>query len=287
MSSDALRPLIKRLVRQLSVGLEAAGLGVRRLTLAFYRVDNSVVTLSIGSERPTRDVNRLSRRLADEAKAIEPGYGVERAILDAVEIEPLLPETIAWRGLGTGLAAPFRDLARCSDLYRSDSHASERCARQIGAVSKADRQVERLAGQPAVYGNLAIALDPSPEREEEAVAKKQPSKPLRLLRKPEPIEAIAPLPDEPPILFRWRQGLHKIIRAQGPERVAPGWWRIPDQDQPSIGKAFASKIDEERRMRDYFAVEDSVGDRFWLFREGLYRSSGAALPRWYLHGVFR
>ena len=282
MSSDALRPLIKRLVRQLSVGLEAAGLGARRLSMAVYRVDNSVATFSVGSERPSRDVERLSRRLADEAKTIEPGYGIERLILDAVEIEPLLPETIAWRGLGTGVAAPFRDLAHGSDLqgiHQGTPH--------LVAVSSADRQAERISRQPAVYGNLATALDLSPERVEATALEEKPSKPLRLLRKPEPIEAIAPLPDEPPILFRWRKGLHKIVRAQGPERIAPDWWRIPDREQPSIGKVLASKIEEERRMRHYFAVEDSVGDRFWLFREGLYRASEAALPRWYLHGVFR
>ncbi|MGI9449506.1 MAG: Y-family DNA polymerase [Geminicoccaceae bacterium] len=292
MSSDALRPLIKRLVRQLSVGLEAAGLGVRRLSMAFYRVDNSIATFSIGSERPSRDIKRLSRLLADKAKTIEPGYGIERLILDAVEIEPLLPETIAWRGLGTGVAAPFRDLAPVSE-----PQGFERYIPHVVAVSSTDYsstdysstdyRAKRISRQPPVYGNLATALDLSLERVEATALEKQPSRPLRLLRKPEPIEAIAPLPDEPPILFRWRKGLHKIVRAQGPERIAPDWWRIPDREQPSIGKVFSSKIDEERRMRDYFAVEDSVGDRFWLFREGLYRASEAALPRWYLHGVFR
>jgi len=277
MSNNALRPLIKRLMRQLSVGLEAAGLGVRRLSLAFYRVDNSVATLSIGCERPSRNVGRLSRLLIEKARTIEPGYGIERAILDAVEIEPLLPETIAWRGLGMGEATPFRDLA----------HGSGRCTPHVVAVSDVEPRSERISRQPVAYGNLATALDLSPAPIEAAMVEGPPSKPLRLLRKPEPIEAIAPLPDEPPILFRWRQGLHKIVRAQGPERIAPDWWRIPDREQPSIGKAFASKIDEERRMRDYFAVEDSAGERFWLFREGLYRSSEAALPRWYLHGVFR
>ena len=30
---------------------------------------------------------------------------------------------------------------------------------------------------------------------------------------------------------------------------------------------------------------DTAGGRFWLFREGLYLA-GAAMPRWYLHGLF-
>ena len=34
-----------------------------------------------------------------------------------------------------------------------------------------------------------------------------------------------PLPDEPPVLFRWRQAVHRVARARGPERLAPEWWR--------------------------------------------------------------
>jgi protein ImuB len=80
------------------------------------------------------------------------------------------------------------------------------------------------------------------------------------------------LPDEPPVLFRWRQALHKVATVRGPERLAPEWWREPDADPAAA-------------TRDYFAVEDTEGGRFWLFREGLYLT-GAALPRWYLHGLF-
>jgi protein ImuB len=100
-----------------------------------------------------------------------------------------------------------------------------------------------------------------------------PARPLRLLARPEPIEAVAPLPDEPPVLFRWRQVLHKVARVRGPERLAPEWWRAPEADPDAL-------------TRDYFAVEDLDGGRFWLFREGLYRAGPATLPRWYLHGLF-
>ena len=41
MHAEALHELTARLLDQLCAGLEAAGLGARRLTLAFYRVDNS------------------------------------------------------------------------------------------------------------------------------------------------------------------------------------------------------------------------------------------------------
>lgn len=257
MTRDAILPSVERLVRQLVVGLEAAGLGVRRLSLALYRVDGSTASVSIGNARPTRDVGDLSRCLSDGAMMVDPGFGIERAILDAAEIEPHLPESIAWRGLGTAVARPGRDLAPLPDIRR-----------------------------PKTIGNLATAPRPSPEIEDVPEAERYEKKPLRLLRQPEPIEAIAPQPDEPPVLFRWRQSLHRIVRAQGPERIAPDWWRIPAHEQPSISHELSSGLAEERRLRDYFAVEDSDGDRFWLFREGLYQTSQTTLPRWYLHGLF-
>ena len=41
----------------------------------------------------------------------------------------------------------------------------------------------------------------------------------------------------------------------------------------------------ETSTRDYFRVETREGQRFWLYRDGLYHQNGLA-PRWYLHGLF-
>ena len=95
-------------------------------------------------------------------------------------------------------------------------------------------------------------------------------RPLRLFGRPEPIEAIAEVPDGPPVRFRWRRVLHQVAHAEGPERIAMEWWR----DQK--GRALT---------RDYFRVESREGVRVWVYREGLY---GRELnePRWFLHGLF-
>src|SRR5262249_14782354 len=77
------------------------------------------------------------------------------------------------------------------------------------------------------------------------------ARPPALLPRPEPIEAVALLPDSPPSQFQWRRRLHRVRRAEGPERIAPEWWR-----------------DETAASRDYYRVEDVEGRRFWLFREG-------------------
>jgi protein ImuB len=96
---------------------------------------------------------------------------------------------------------------------------------------------------------------------------------VRLFRRPEPVDGVIALtPDDPPSQFRWRGQVHRVRRAEGPERIAEEWWKA-DIDAISAG-----------HVRDYYRVEDQAGGRFWLFRAGLYAPEPPA--RWWLHGVF-
>jgi protein ImuB len=130
-----------------------------------------------------------------------------------------------------------------------ESHVPERAVRRIPPLA--------AAKQPA------WVADPSAPR------------PIRLLRRPEVIEATAPVPDDPPILFRWRGVLHRVRAAAGPERIAAEWWQR---------KLCTDERTEAELVRDYYRVEDTDGARFWLFRTGLH--GGRRVPRWYLHGLF-
>ena len=94
-------------------------------------------------------------------------------------------------------------------------------------------------------------------------------RPIRLFRDPEPVEVTAEVPEGPPASFRWRRASHRVAGAEGPERIAPEWWREPQ------GAA----------ARDYYRVEDEDGRRYWLFREGAYDGSGV-MPGWFMHGLF-
>ena len=90
---------------------------------------------------------------------------------------------------------------------------------------------------------------------------------------------MAAVPDGPPVRFPWRRVARHVARAEGPERIAPEWWR----GAPA-------------RSRDYYVIEDAAGRRYWLFREGLYGREDVEPdaegvlrerpPSWWLHGVF-
>jgi protein ImuB len=72
-------------------------------------------------------------------------------------------------------------------------------------------------------------------------------------------------------VFTWRGKRRKVVRADGPERIFGEWWRRPREFQA---------------VRDYFVVEDELGERYWVYRagDGIDPETGSHL--WFVHGVF-
>jgi protein ImuB len=83
-----------------------------------------------------------------------------------------------------------------------------------------------------------------------------------------------------------------VVKAQGPERIAPEWWReLTSRERAADPITSPLRGREKRgalssRPRDYYRIEDEDGHRYWVFREGLYQESEHGAPSWYLHGVF-
>jgi protein ImuB len=122
--------------------------------------------------------------------------------------------------------------------------------------------------RPSVSQNQC-ALSSSPEQDSLA-----PTRPIRLFKRPEPIEAIAAVPDGPPVQFTWRRVRYAVAHAEGPERIVMEWWR------DEAGHALT---------RDYFRVESREGARVWLYRQDLFNDgffNHGSPPNWFLHGVF-
>lgn len=240
--TEAVHRLLERLCRQ----LEAEGQGLRRLEVTAFRVDATARSIAIGTSRPARDPKHLFRLLGEDLPALDSGFGIELLRLSAAEIAPLPPEQT---GLEAGGTRPD-EFARLLDSL-GNRLGFERIMRLVPQQSHLpERAVRRLP--PAT----PVPSMSWPDRR----------RPARLLGRPEPVEAMAPVPDSPPVMFRWRNRAHRVVRADGAERIADEWWR---------------RVAPER---DYYVVEDESGRRFWLFREGLYGADPP--PRWYVHGVF-
>ncbi len=153
--------------------------------------------------------------------------------------------------------------------------SAERCAVLIDALRQrlGPHRVRRFAPLPRHLPERAEALTPSdgevaawpPPEQQEPLAR-----PLLLLPQAEPAEVTALVPDGPPRRFCWRGVTYDITGSQGPERIGAEWWR--------------NQHGEAKPTRDYYLVEDCGGQRFWLFREGLYERETAA-ARWFVHGM--
>ena len=240
--------------------LETRGEGGRAFEAAFFRTDGKVLRLGLETGRPTRDAKSLMRlfreRLDSLADPLDAGFGFDLIRLSAMRTEAFAPAQASLDGrqaeeeeaaelvdrLGTrfGVEAVTR-------FVPVDTHVPERAAYMVPAADL----------PRAAHG----WQKPDPDG--------PATRPIHLFDPPQPIEALAEVPDGPPLRFRWRRVLHEIARAEGPERIAPEWWRHDRCDGLT---------------RDYYRLEDAAGRRFWVFREGLFTEE--TTPRWFMHGVF-
>ncbi|GJE54776.1 MULTISPECIES: Y-family DNA polymerase [Methylobacterium] len=255
----AIERTLRDLIARAALLLETAGRGGRVFEASFFRTDGEVRRIAVETGRPSRDpaaiLRLLHERLDSLADPLDPGYGYDLIRLGVPTTESLAPVQVSLDGetVGDGEVSDLVDrlvarfgAARVVRFVSVDTHDPVRAARLVPASAFPTRPAEWLMPEPG----------------------EPPLRPLQLFEPPQPIETLAEVPDGPPIRFRWRHVLHKVVRAEGPERISAEWWRACEQP-----------------TRDYFRVEDADGRRFWLFRAGLYGSE-TDRPRWYLHGLF-
>ena len=242
---------IERLAAELCAKLARKGHGCRRILLWIARADGSSTVIEAGLSAPSREKEHLLRLLEDKIESIDLGFGVDLMALSALATERLArAQSSLMERSGKAQAQPLID----------------RLVNRLGA-----RAVRRLVPSASHIPELAQSL-----KSAFAVPSfwlGQPLKPPRpplLFAEPEPLAVLAEIPEGPPARFTWRRVTRRVVKAEGPERIAPEWWR-------ELVRA---------RTRDYYRIEDEDGHRYWVFRDGLYQESGRGNPAWYLHGVF-
>lgn len=255
---DALMQTLHLLITDIARLLEKRGAGGRIFEAHFFRSDGAVRRIIVETAKPSRDAQSLLRlfyeRIAALADPLDPGFGFDAMRLAVpvandlaqvqVSLDQRTQDDVEFDELIDRLIARFgRD--RVLRFASRDTHDPSRVSFLIPASTEL----------PAMIWGKPETGEP-------------PLRPLHLFSHPQPIETLAEVPDGPPLRFRWRRVQHDVARAEGPERIAPEWWRNADGE-----------------TRDYYRIENAQGHRFWVFREGFYgqREGG---PRWYLHGLF-
>jgi protein ImuB len=244
--------------------LTKADEGAERLAFLAFRVDGDVKVVRVGTSLATRDPVHIKHLFAEKLPSIDPGFGIEKLALHAEQTASIERTQGKLEGGGAVTSSQDERLAQLIDRLANrlgpdaatvvtpiESHIPEHAQRRQSALNPMSN---RWTDMPHLDG-----------------------RPSCLLLKPEPIKALAEVPDGPPLRFTWRRVTHRIAKAEGPERIAPDWVSTADS------------TDLASETRDYYRVEDEEGRRYWLFRKGFYDSQGhAAADRvcWFVHGVF-
>ena len=254
LTAEAFATMITKLTHMVCAEQEQREQGARRLDLLFERVDGAVQYLRIGTARPSRDARHLAQLLQGKLERVDPGPGVE-----AMRLVVPIAEPLTYVQTAASLAGGDQKETDVSALV-------DRLENRLGAA-----RVWRAAPVESDIPERSVRRIPALAPPTRTSWPTDPPRPVRLLNPPQPVEAIALLPDQPPITFTWRRVRHRVRRADGPERMAGEWW---------------THADESGSIRDYFQVEDEEGRRFWLFRRGNGEDPATGDLQWFLHGFF-
>ncbi|MFD2161154.1 Y-family DNA polymerase [Paradesertivirga mongoliensis] len=240
---------IKQLLETLCLRLQQEGKGIRTAILKCYRVDGKIQQVEIGTNKASHHVQHLFKLFELKISSIAPGLGIELFTLEALKVEgvSILQEAL-WGG------NPGLDDEKVAELL-------DRITAKVGTGT-----IHRYLPDEHYWPERSIK--PAASLQEPAITtwRSDRPRPLRLLATPAPVDVTAPIPDYPPLMFRYKGEVHHIRKADGPERIEREWWL------------------EGGEHRDYYNVEDRNGQRYWLFRSGHYDTSEK--KQWYLHGFF-
>jgi len=239
---------LRQLLEMFCSRLAKEGKGIRVASFKGYRIDNKIVEIKIATSRASINTNHLFHLFELKFSTFEPGLGIELFLLEA-KVEDHMPlQERFWK----------ESTALNNNLL---SELIDRISGKIGSSS-----IQRYL--PDEHYLPERSYKPATSLIEEPTTQwiTHRPRPLQLLSSPEFIQVTAPIPDYPPMMFRYKGKLHKVIKADGPERIEQEWWI------------------QEGEHRDYYAVEDEEGCRYWIFRSGHYEEEKN--PKWFLHGFF-
>lgn len=247
-TATAIEMALKTLIEDICRQLHKKSRGLRKCVFKGYRIDGNIQQISISTGSASRNATHLLKLFEPRIATIEPALGIELFMLQAPITEELSSgQEALWA------ASSHNNIKEVAELL-------DRIANRAGS-NAIKRYLPQQHYWPTRSIKMAASLNENPQTE----WRTDLPRPVHLLPAPERIDVTVPLPDYPPMLFRYKGRLHKVIKADGPERIEQEWWL------------------QNGLVRDYYCIEDEEGGRFWLFRSGHY---GAGDPQWFVHGFF-
>lgn len=256
--------ILAQLVERVAIQLTQRQVGAVRMACRLDVAEHEPLSFSVGLYRPTASHKHLLELVQMQLERMKLPGAVGRVGLSVLLTSPLethqaqLFDDVSLRSaraqalLLDRLSSRLGAEAVLQPLLRAEA-LPERGMRLMAATGK---RVTRNAERGIKRKKLSAFIPRSEFR-----VPSSSHRPLLLLSPPAAIETTALAPGGPPVRFWHQRCEQRVARHWGPERIETAWWR---------GRIVC---------RDYYRVETTTGQRYWLFRE---RRKGG----WFLHGTF-
>jgi protein ImuB len=238
---------LKRLLETICHRFSREQKGLRKAIFKCYRTDGKIEQIDIGTSRASRNMDHLFRLFELKINLLEPDLGFDLFVLEAPIVEEL---TASQEALWSNSEHDLMQIAELLDKIGSKigNHAIQRYL-----------PAEHYWPERSIKSTFILDEKPATAWRTDLL------RPIHLLTHPIPIRVMVLLPDYPPMQFSYKGNLHKVVKADGPERVEQEWWLNTGE------------------YRDYYCVENESGARYWIFRLGDYNNKK---PEWFIHGFF-
>ncbi|MGC6529892.1 MAG: Y-family DNA polymerase [Candidatus Puniceispirillaceae bacterium] len=298
---ESLNQMVDGLLCGLCEMLEQMMLACRHVEIGWQTTDRQGGEIRHNLSRPSRDIALFRRLFQDAGASIDAGFGIEYSWVKAKSLNAQMAKPTLFNFTGKPQdSAPDKALSDLVDHLTARLGPERVMSLQMvenWVPEQSEKLIKAQSHQQALYqagtsaSDDAFAFDDGIPEQSQSLHTDEADppnrsfgqfefashdgvgtpRPLRLLSVPEPIQAIALLPDHPPSQIRWRHKNWRIRRATGPERIGPRWW-----------ESYLST--DDRMTRDYYRLETEAGIRLWVYRAGLPDRNDAI--SWYLHGFF-
>ncbi len=271
--------VIEHLLEQVLQRLRPRQLGIQRLLCWLQTADGGVVPLRVGLLQPSASAPHLMGLVRLYCERLQLKAEVSALSVQAEEVMPLeFFQQQLFEGeddsdhrrlfglLIERLSNRLGEKAVLRPQLMPDAQPEYACRFEpwLGqgmpggsATKKRGKGKPRGNARPRKHSPSPPTSLPTGDRGEKEI----PPRPPCLKSRPVAVAAVSVAPHGPPVRFEWQKRCHVVAHAWGPERIETGWWRGQDV------------------QRDYYLVESTAGQRFWMFRT--IQEEG-----WFLHGTF-
>jgi protein ImuB len=247
-TAPAIEMAVQKLLETICQKLSKQCKGLRKAVLTAHRMDGTQQQIQIGTHATSCSTSHLFKLFALQIPRLRPDLGFELFILEAFMLEDTVQDTqVLWNQSATGAGAEIAELL--------DTITNKTGQGSINRYMPQEHYWPERSVKPASSLIQAPVFKWPTDR----------PRPINLLSEPQKIYVTAPVPDYPPMLFRYQGTIHNVVKADGPERIEQEWWI------------------QAGLHRDYYVIEDHQGARYWIFRLGHY---GKDLAEWFIHGFF-